>query len=95
MRHAVAPAENVENNYFAVTDLLKICTHCERLSKKVRERKGALGTDTTLSKHDAFKASTRRGIWTIVSFCLRLYATRSPLGANKLQCSLLCRLVYE
>ncbi|XP_051265766.1 sestrin-1 isoform X2 [Dicentrarchus labrax] len=34
MRHAVAPAENVENNCFAVTRLLKICTHCERLSKK-------------------------------------------------------------
>ncbi|KAK1889370.1 Sestrin-1 [Dissostichus eleginoides] len=34
MRHAVAPAESVENNYFAVTNLLKICTHCERLSKK-------------------------------------------------------------
>lgn len=39
MRHAVAQAENVENNSFAVTRLLKICTHCERLSKKVRERK--------------------------------------------------------
>lgn len=38
MRHAVAQAENVENNSFAVTRLLKICTHCERLSKKVRER---------------------------------------------------------
>ncbi|TKS76106.1 Sestrin-1 [Collichthys lucidus] len=34
MRHAVAQAENVENNSFAVTRLLKICTHCERLSKK-------------------------------------------------------------
>ncbi|XP_076611917.1 sestrin-1 isoform X3 [Chaetodon auriga] len=34
MRHAVAPAENVENNSFAVTNLLKICTHCERLGKK-------------------------------------------------------------
>lgn len=41
MRHAVAPAENVENNRFAVTKLLKICTHCERLNKKVRkEEKG-------------------------------------------------------
>lgn len=39
MRHAVGPAENVENNSFAVTGLLKICSHCERLSKKVRERK--------------------------------------------------------
>lgn len=39
MRHAVAPPENVENNSFAVTNLLKICTHCERLNKKVRERK--------------------------------------------------------
>nr|XP_046228288.1 sestrin-1 isoform X2 [Scatophagus argus] len=34
MRHAVAPPENVENSSFAVTNLLKICTHCERLSKK-------------------------------------------------------------
>ncbi|XP_063351581.1 sestrin-1 isoform X2 [Pelmatolapia mariae] len=34
MRHAVAPAENVENHSFAVTDLFKICTHCERLGKK-------------------------------------------------------------
>ncbi|XP_008276855.1 sestrin-1 isoform X1 [Stegastes partitus] len=34
MRHAVAPAQTVENTCFAVTDLLKICTHCERLSKK-------------------------------------------------------------
>lgn len=39
MRHAVGPAENVENNSFAVTGLLKICSHCERLSKKVREIK--------------------------------------------------------
>ncbi|XP_056150415.1 sestrin-1 isoform X1 [Lampris incognitus] len=34
MRHAVAPTENVEDNSFTVTDLLKICTHCERLGKK-------------------------------------------------------------
>ncbi|CAG5927985.1 unnamed protein product [Menidia menidia] len=34
MRHAVTTAQNVENNPIAVTDLLKICTHCERLSKK-------------------------------------------------------------
>lgn len=39
MRHAVAPAENVENHSFAVTGLFKICTHCERLGKKVRERR--------------------------------------------------------
>lgn len=38
MRQAVAPAQNVENQSFAVTDLFKICTHCERLGKKVRER---------------------------------------------------------
>lgn len=44
MRHAVAPAENVENSSFAVTNLLKICTHCERLSKKVRKRKGFRST---------------------------------------------------
>lgn len=49
MRHAVAPAENVENNSFAVTDLLKICTHCERLSKKVRERKKVSGANNTRS----------------------------------------------
>ncbi|RVE55810.1 hypothetical protein OJAV_G00229560 [Oryzias javanicus] len=34
MRHAVAPAQNVENNSIAVTELFKICNHCERLSKK-------------------------------------------------------------
>ncbi|KAM3602267.1 uncharacterized protein V6R79_001120 [Siganus canaliculatus] len=34
MRHAVAPPGNVENNSFSVTNLIKICTHCERLSKK-------------------------------------------------------------
>lgn len=38
MRHAVAPPENVENNSFSVSSLIKICTHCERLSKKVRRR---------------------------------------------------------
>lgn len=48
MRHAVAPPENVENTSFAVTSLLKICTHCERLNKKVRYggKKGASGTKT-------------------------------------------------
>ncbi|MEQ2162010.1 Sestrin-1 [Goodea atripinnis] len=34
MRHAIAPSPNVENNSIAVTDLFKICTHCERLTKK-------------------------------------------------------------
>lgn len=38
MRHAVAPAQNVENNSIAVTDLFKICNHCERLSKKVKRK---------------------------------------------------------
>lgn len=48
MRHALAPPENVENNCFAVTNLFKICTHCERLSKKVRERtKTASGANNT------------------------------------------------
>lgn len=36
MRHAVAPPENVENSSLSMTNLLKICSHCERLSKKVR-----------------------------------------------------------
>lgn len=44
MRHAVAPAENVENHSFAVTGLFKICTHCERLGKKVRERREGVET---------------------------------------------------
>ncbi|XP_046877193.1 sestrin-1 isoform X2 [Hypomesus transpacificus] len=34
MRHATAPTETMENNSFTVSDLLKTCTHCERLSKK-------------------------------------------------------------
>lgn len=38
MRHATAATETMENNSFTVTDLYKICTHCERLSKKVREK---------------------------------------------------------
>lgn len=38
MRHAVAPAQTVENNSYAVTGLLKMCTHCQRLSKKVGEK---------------------------------------------------------
>lgn len=36
MRQAVAPSESVENNSFAVTNLLKICSHCQRLRKKVK-----------------------------------------------------------
>lgn len=32
----MAPPENVENNSLSMTSLLKICSHCERLSKKVR-----------------------------------------------------------
>ncbi|XP_029487799.1 sestrin-1-like isoform X2 [Oncorhynchus nerka] len=34
MRHATAATETMENNSFTVTDLYKICAHCERLSKK-------------------------------------------------------------
>lgn len=41
MRQAVAPSESVENTSFAVTNLLKICSHCQRLSKKVRRKKRA------------------------------------------------------
>lgn len=61
MRHAVAPAENVENNSFAVTNLFKICTHCERLSKKVRERKQTLRAENNV----AFlkNASLQRDVW--------------------------------
>ncbi|KAK0147643.1 Sestrin-1 [Merluccius polli] len=33
MRHATAPRETVGNNLL-VTDILKMCSHCERLSKK-------------------------------------------------------------
>lgn len=54
MRHAVAPPENVENNSFAVTNLLKICTHCERLNKKVRERK-RLQTQIKLTHNAPFE----------------------------------------
>lgn len=39
MRQAVAPSESVENNSFEVTNLFKICSHCQRLRKKVRERR--------------------------------------------------------
>lgn len=38
MRHASASSETMENNSITVTDLFKICTQCERLSKKVRKR---------------------------------------------------------
>lgn len=38
MRHALAAPENVENNSLSMTSLFKICSHCERLSKKVRKR---------------------------------------------------------
>ncbi|CAG03611.1 unnamed protein product [Tetraodon nigroviridis] len=34
MRLAVAPPENVENSSLSMTSLFKICSHCERLSKK-------------------------------------------------------------
>ncbi|KAL2082063.1 hypothetical protein ACEWY4_021881 [Coilia grayii] len=34
MRHATAATETMENNPLSVTDFFKICTHCERLTKK-------------------------------------------------------------
>lgn len=37
MRHASADNEPVKNSPLSVTALFKICTQCERLSKKVRE----------------------------------------------------------
>lgn len=41
MRHASADNEPVKNSSLTVSALLKICTHCEQLSKKVREKKNA------------------------------------------------------
>jgi len=38
MRHASASNTTIENSSLTMTDVFKICTQCERLSKKVRKR---------------------------------------------------------
>lgn len=42
MRHASADNEPVKSASVAVTAFFKICTHCERLSKKVRMGSGEI-----------------------------------------------------
>lgn len=56
MRHAVAPAGNVENNSLAVTRLLKICTRCDRLGKKVSGRKRHRAVTSSAATRDTCRA---------------------------------------
>lgn len=74
MRQAVAPPETVENNSFAVTNLLKICTNCERLSKKVRERRkkgrGAPNScQTELNKLESDVGVVRTNVTALILCC--------------------------
>ena len=98
MRHAVAPAENVENNSFAVTDLLKICSHCERLSKKVRNReKRRLQGQITLSQN-ASPLKRQPDVAFFSKFChiIDVFRRRfSPSEQTSCSAVFCARLVYE
>lgn len=97
MRHAVAPTENVENNSYAVTSLLKICTHCERLSKKVRYTKGTalmLQSAANINNNDAlgrlFVSSGRATEAQPFSFCPDLFTREKSWWSGAERSSVFC-----
>lgn len=77
----MAPPENVENNSLSMTSLLKICSHCERLSKKVRKgHRGVHVAQLVVWKRLGLKLGSGKcrilGVETKLrcSLCVRLFA---------------------